>query len=229
MTRRDRTEVPMFPLGMVLAPGGAMPLHVFEPRYRALARRCVDNGEPFGVALIERGSEVGGGDVRTDVACLAEIAEHEELPDGRWAMIAVGTERVRVDQWLEDDPYPRALVSDWPDTDEDVSPELRADAIGRVVRVIATAAEAGYQVPSLDVETAVASLGDSEMSHRLASSVPIGPFDRQRLLCAEGPAQRLELLADLLEGVELILLASMSDGDDSDPGDASDDPPSGML
>jgi Lon protease-like protein len=230
MTEYDRTEVPMFPLGTVLTPGGALPLHIFEPRYRALARRCVEGGEPFGVVMIERGSEVGGGDVRANVACLAEIAEHEEFDDGRWAIIAVGQQRVSVDQWLDDDPYPRALVTSLPDSTSTVDPAAREHAIRRIVRVIAMAAEAGYQVPQLDVEASVAGMSDSEMSHRLGASVPVGPLDRHRLLCAEGPAERLVVLDDVLDGVEAVVLAAIQgSGEEPGPGDTPEDPSSGML
>ena len=45
-------ERPMFPLGSPLLPGAVLPLHIFEPRYRALARRCIDNDEPFGVVMM---------------------------------------------------------------------------------------------------------------------------------------------------------------------------------
>lgn len=55
--------MPMFPLGTVLLPGAILPLHVFEPRYQQLVRDCLDAPEhEFGVVLIDRGSEVGGGD-----------------------------------------------------------------------------------------------------------------------------------------------------------------------
>ena len=55
----------MFPLGTVLFPTLILPLHVFEPRYRALVENCLAAPQPeFGVVLIERGSEVGGDDVR---------------------------------------------------------------------------------------------------------------------------------------------------------------------
>ena len=64
MTRR----LPMFPLGTVLFPYAVLPLHVFEPRYRALTEHCLAGDGCFGVVLIERGSEVGGGDTRFAVA-----------------------------------------------------------------------------------------------------------------------------------------------------------------
>ena len=67
--------MPMFPLGSVLFPSLALPLHVFEPRYRAMTRHLLSEGvEPeFGVVLIERGSEVGGEDVRRDVGTVARL------------------------------------------------------------------------------------------------------------------------------------------------------------
>ena len=75
--------------GTVLFPSLVLPLHVFEPRYRAMVAHCLDGVEPeFGVVLIERGSEVGGDDVRTDVGTVARILEAAELPDGRWALVA---------------------------------------------------------------------------------------------------------------------------------------------
>ena len=100
----------MFPLGSVLVPSGGLPLHVFEPRYRTLVHDCLARNWEFGVVLIARGSEVGGADVRTDVGTAARIVESAELPDGRWALVAVGVRRIRVQRWLEDDPYPRADV-----------------------------------------------------------------------------------------------------------------------
>lgn len=110
-------KLAMFPLGSVLFPTMVLPLHVFEERYRALARDCLAGDREFGVVLIERGSEVGGGDVRTDVGTVARIVEAEEYPDGRFGLVAVGVRRIVVDEWLPDDPYPRADVHDWPDAD----------------------------------------------------------------------------------------------------------------
>ena len=69
----------------------------------------------LGVVLIDRGSEVGGGEVRTDIGTVARILDAQELPDGRWAVVCVGDRRIRVTRWLDDDPYPRAEVEDWPD------------------------------------------------------------------------------------------------------------------
>src|SRR3984885_12142090 len=78
--------LPMFPLGTVLFPHAVIPLHVFEPRYRALMRHCLDADRRFGVVLIERGSEVGGGDQRASVGTQGVITRAAELPDGRWVL-----------------------------------------------------------------------------------------------------------------------------------------------
>ena len=115
----------MFPLGTVLVPGQGLPLHVFEPRYRALVEACVAGDGCFGVVLIERGSEVGGGDVRFDIGTVARIREVAQAPDGRYAVAAVGTDRFRVVQWLDDDPFPRAEIEVL------VEPDAGADTLAR--------------------------------------------------------------------------------------------------
>ena len=108
--------MPMFPLGTVLLPGVVLPLHVFEPRYQQLVRDCVDATEhEFGVVLIDRGSEVGGGDTRSDVGVVATMLQVAALDGGRFAVVTVGTRRFRVTSWLPDDPYPRADIEEWPD------------------------------------------------------------------------------------------------------------------
>ena len=106
----DGRILPMFPLGTVLFPYGLLPLHVFEPRYRVMIRHVMDGDHEFGVVLIERGSEVGGGDVRFDTGTIARVVQAAELPDGGYALATVGMSRVRVTRWLPDDPYPHAEV-----------------------------------------------------------------------------------------------------------------------
>ena len=80
------TRLPMFPLSAVLFPHAPMPLHVFEPRYRALMRDCLAGDARFGIVLIERGSEVGGGDERSALGTRGVITKAVELPDGRWVL-----------------------------------------------------------------------------------------------------------------------------------------------
>src|SRR3954449_13007516 len=99
--------LPMFPLGTVLFPHAALPLHIFEDRYRALAETCLRADGRFGVVLIERGYEVGGGDTRFGVGTVARIVDAARTPDGRYLLATVGTERVRIKKWVRDRPPPR--------------------------------------------------------------------------------------------------------------------------
>jgi Lon protease-like protein len=101
--------MPMFPLGMVVFPHQVVGLCVFEPRYQQMLRDIED--EPvFGTCLISRGSEVGGGDQRTGVATVVRVIASQRLDDGKTLMMVEGTDRVEVDEWFDDAPYPRARV-----------------------------------------------------------------------------------------------------------------------
>jgi len=206
----------MFPLGSVLLPGMVLPLHVFEDRYRKLVSDVLAAEEPiFGVTLIERGSEVGGGDVRARIGCVARVIEAAETPDGRWAIVSVGTERFTVEQWLQDDPYPLAEVAVWEDSPA-TDPELgnRLEALERSVRrVAALACELGLPGLPDDLEFA----DDLSLrSHQLAVVAPIGALDRQRLLACAGPDLRAAVLADLLDEQELLIRAQLGAGGDAD-------------
>jgi uncharacterized protein len=185
--------LPMFPLGCVLFPHMDLPLHVFEPRYRTLTRDCLRTDRQFGVVLIERGSEVGGGDTRFSVGTVARIVEELELPDGRWVLRSRGTTRVRVRTWLPDDPYPVALVERLPDEAGSPSPAgAVAGAEQAVRRALGLAAELAEQevVPAtveLDERPEVA-------AWQLCAIAPLGPADQQRLLEADDVGERMGLL-----------------------------------
>ncbi len=201
------TVMPMFPLGSVLLPTVVLPLHIFEPRYRQLVQDCRAGSGEFGVVLIERGLEVGGGDVRANVGTVARIVEVAESPDGRYALLAIGTDRVRVTSWLVDDPYPQADVEPWPDADDGALPadvEAASDALHNVLEL---GRVAGWDVePALEALTAaVVSSEPLAASHQLAALAPLGPADRYRLLASPGPRARLTLLVELLGDVESMI------------------------
>jgi hypothetical protein len=200
--------MPMFPLGTVLLPGAVLPLHVFEPRYRQLVIDCLadDTGDPeFGVALIARGWEVGGGDERSDVGTVAQMVRVEALEGGRYAIVAVGTRRIRINAWLPDDPYPIADVDDWPDDNVD-QPGLREridDLTSRLRDVLALAAQLG-EAPA-DVDLGMISDDPLVASYHLTALAPVGPADTYRLLCAPTPAARLDGLDAALDDAEAML------------------------
>lgn len=195
--------LPMFPLGTVLFPSGVLPLHVFEPRYRALVRDCLAGERELGVVLIERGSEVGGGDVRTDVGTVAHVVRADELPDGRWGLVTVGARRLRVTRWLPDDPYPVADVEDWPDPDPGPGYPARVDEVVVLLRrVLALAAEAGDPAAPATVELSA----DPVLAlHQVGAVAPLGVLDKQRILAAPSPDERAEVVSGLLSEAEEVL------------------------
>ena len=84
-----------FPLHAVLCPGIVMPLHIFEDRYRALTRHCIETGSPFGIVLIREGLEAGASPslAVAGVGAVAEIREASRYADGRYDLLVAGTGR----------------------------------------------------------------------------------------------------------------------------------------
>ncbi len=198
----------MFPLSAVLFPHASMPLHVFEPRYRELMRDCLAGDGRFGIVLIERGSEVGGDDERSDLGTRGVITQAAELPDGRWVLEIEGEAVIAVHEWLPDDPYPVALVRDaFPEAvqgDGDAAPLVIA-AGQRVRRARALLAEQGG-APALAPGLALDGGGDVDLaSWQLCAMAPLSAYDAQRLLAADGAPERLRHLAELMEQLELDL------------------------
>lgn len=187
----------MFPLGGVLFPYQLLSVHVFEERYRVLTERCLRDDRRFGVVLIERGSEVGGGDARFDVGTVAEIVQAGPLPDGRWLLECVGRERLRVRRWLPDDPHPWAEVEI---LDEPARPAPTAegrDSVGESLRrLLALRTELGDPVPEpalpLDDDPGVGTF-------QAAALAGLNPLDGLRILEATDAATRLDELVDLLD------------------------------
>jgi hypothetical protein len=196
----------MFPLQSALLPNEDLPLRIFEPRYSALVRDCIGNDDAFGVVLISRGREVGGGDVRCDVGVLARIAEYAELGSGRYVLQCRTGERIRVSEWLPDDPYPRAVVRVWPDEPGD--PVTQAQILDLEDRVVALferiAAARDAQLPSRDklLGAARAEARDAgERLYALASRIPIGTADRYAVLSAPSATDRLAALREAADAV----------------------------
>ena len=200
----------MFPLGTALLPGAVLPLHVFEPRYRQMVHDILADGidaPEFGVVMIERGREVGGGDTRTRVGTVARVADMRAMPDGRYALVAVGAERLRVNAWLPDDPYPLADIDLWPDDDRDiVDPDDAARAIEQLhqrVRELNEAVRAlGEMTPPPDTEIA----DDPHLAlYHLGSLAPLGPADRKRMVDAPTLAERLTVFEGALDDAAAVV------------------------
>jgi Lon protease-like protein len=192
----------MFPLSTVLFPHAEMPLHVFEPRYRALTADCLEGDARFGIVLIERGSEVGGGDQRSTMGTVAVITRAAALADGRWLLIVRGESLFRIDQWLGEEPYPLALVQTSEAVGDDpVDPALLHRATQCIRRTRGLLAEQG-DAAALPAETV---FDDDPVvaTWQLCAEAPLSTYDAQRILAAPSTGQRLELLiahAEALEG-----------------------------
>ncbi len=121
-------ELPLFPLNTVLCPGIALPLHVFEDRYRALVRHCLETTSPFGVVLIREGREVGRGSISfSGVGTIAEIRDAGRHEDGRFDLLVVGTRRFSIRR-VVDEPRPY-LVAEVDILDETVADPLLAEQL----------------------------------------------------------------------------------------------------
>lgn len=202
----------MFPLGSVLFPHTPLVLRIFEPRYLTMLGRLLDEDEPrFGVVLIERGHEAGGGDQRGGVGTMARVVQ-VQVGEDDLHVLAVGGERVSVDRWLDDDPYPLADLSPMPvlTWDESLAP-LRAEAERIVRRVLSRAAEFGDTRWDANVE-----LSDDpiESAWQLAAIAPLGDFDRNVLLRSTTTGGLLRETIDLTLGIEPLLTAPPIDPDD---------------
>lgn len=204
-------QLPMFPLESALLPNQDLPLRIFEPRYVALVRHCLDGSDPFGVVLISHGREVGGGETRCDVGVLARITDYVDHGDvdhglGRYSLHCRTGQRIRVCEWLSDDPYPRATVRPWPD--EPGAPVTPAQLLAIEDRVMALferiAKARGVALPGRDVllgyDDAIADNAGMRL-FALASHLPIGTADRYSVLSAPSAADRLTALSEAVDAV----------------------------
>ncbi|TXG92472.1 ATP-dependent protease [Rhodococcus rhodnii] len=200
-------RLPMFPLGSCFLPGQRLPLHIFEPRYARLVEDALDENpaEPtFGVVLIARGSEVGGGDERYDVGTLARIEAHVRAGDGRYELFCRTRSRIRVLEWLPDDPYPVARAEVW--DDENTGTALASyewtglvERLDHLYGLLGRLADlTGSDVPAAP-ELSRFTGGLGERLYEIASYVPMGDADRQGILAAPGADERMRAVAETIE------------------------------
>jgi len=118
-------DLPLFPLHVVLYPDMPLPLHVFEPRYREMLKRCRADHSPFGIVLIKSGDEIGDHPVPFHIGTTARVTQCEELADGRLNVVVVGESRFTIDLVSEDLPYLTASVTPFCENGADPS-DLRS-------------------------------------------------------------------------------------------------------
>lgn len=203
-------RLPLFPLGTVLFPGSAMPLHVFEDRYRALVADLLelpaDEPRHFGIIGIELGHEVGAMAAHQlcEVGCIAEVRTVRRHDDGRYDILVEGGSRFRVDDLLaaEDDrPYLCAEATPLPDElGEDA--ESFAERAGRLFTVyherlkrLGVPSDAQDDFPAEPLP----------LSYAISAAILTDRHDKQELLEADHAAARLERVGELLRRENRVL------------------------
>lgn len=197
------SDLAVFPLGSVLLPGMPLALRVFEPRYLALLQEVLPEPGGFGVVLIERGFEVGGGDSRFDVGTVARVVSVEAAGDAGSEVrrvLAVGGPRFVVETWLPEEPFPRAEVEWLPDLvwEEGLEP-ARETVEGRVRAAIRRAAGVGRSTWPAEAPLSPDPLA---AAWQLAGLAPLGPLDHLRLLRSASVAELFAVLLELLDNLE---------------------------
>ena len=185
----ERQEIPLFPLGdVVLFPGMALPLHVFEERYKQMVGRCLETDEGFGVLLIREGREVGAPSLPYDVGTVARIASVERLPDSRMNLVTVGTRRFRCVEHVQVEPYRIARI-EW--LEDSPATDGLAALVGEVRAAVEDYLKAVYALAERP-RRAIEFPDDATMlSFQVGAVLQIAAQERQRLLETEATDQRL--------------------------------------
>lgn len=211
--------IPMFPLSSVLMPAMPLSLRIFEPRYLKLLGDLIAIENPeFGVVLIERGQEIGGGEKRMNLGTIASV-KNIGTTEEFYGLESVGTKRFRVNAWLPDDPYPIADVDFIADLiwDDALMPS-RIHLETKVRQLLAFASEFGDLRYSTDVELSEEPM---EACWQLAGVLPVGQLDQLDLLGSQSAEELIRRTYDIVATASETLTAmmdQMGEGDGFQPG-----------
>jgi Lon protease-like protein len=186
-------RLPIFVLPTVLFPGSLLPLHVFEPRYRQMAAKCLETDRRFGV-LFHDPDESGPFELKEGaIGCEAEIVKFEPLPDGRSLMLTQGLERYRVVDGIESDTlYTEALVETVADSPAPADIlALREITLARFDDALIRAGRGRDSVPEIDASR--------DVSFQIAQNFRIALGWQQRLLELTAESLRLEEIERALD------------------------------
>ena len=185
-------EVPLFPLNTVLFPGGVLPLRIFEPRYVDMVKRCMREGSVFGVVLIRKGVEAGGGATAHSVGTLAQIVDFDQLPDKLLGITTRGTRRFRcVSTRVQDDGLNVARI-------EALDVDLAVSLPDEFVRYAQLLEQALPQMGDFYKHLEPHYEDAAWVGGRLAEVLPIPLSDKQALLEIDDPLERLRALQPLM-------------------------------
>lgn len=186
-------DMPLFPLGSVLFPGGQLELRIFEPRYLDLVRECTRYGSGFGVCLILQGSEVGDPAVPAAIGTVAHIIDFDRDESGLLGIVATGSRRFRVARTrVRADGLLRGDAELWPDEPELPVPVEFSLLQTILERLVETMAPHWKDAPRRAYDDA------SWLGLRLAELLPLDPVEQQHMLELNEPIRRLQELQDIL-------------------------------
>jgi Lon protease-like protein len=174
------TRIPLFPLDVVLLPGMALPLHIFEPRYKLMIGRCMDEATEFGVILAEKKGIARFG-------CTAEIAQKlKDYPDGRMDIMTEGRSVFHLLELLEEREYYEAIV-EFP---EEGGAPLDARRETRLTQLFQQAhlLLAGQEWALANTNTEIS------LAYRIAGRLPLELAEKQGLLEMRAEQERQEFL-----------------------------------
>jgi uncharacterized protein len=187
--------IPIFPLqDVMLFPNISRPLHIFEPRYRAMVADALKGDRIIGMVLLRAGyeAEYEGRPPVYSIGCAGRITDVEELPDGRYAIVLRGLVKFRVISEDQSRTYRLARVEALPEVLDD---EQRA-ALRRLRPRLTTLLA---KVAAPDSEPPPPALPDADLVNGLAQYLEVDPTERQELLELKDLVSRSQALIDLLE------------------------------
>jgi Lon protease-like protein len=189
-------DLPLFPLHVVLFPDMPLSLHIFEPRYREMILRCREQKSPFGIVLLESGSETGARTQANAIGTTARISQYEELPDGRMNILVFGETRFQVTQTSEHQPYLSAQVEPfWEEASEVETVQPAAETTGDLFR---TYLRALFAMSGRSLSTLQLPQDPEYLSYAVASVLQVPLFEKQALLTMTSTAERLEREVEIL-------------------------------
>ncbi len=182
-------ELPLFPLDVVLFPGTVLPLYIFEPRYRQMIQDCLDEEKPFGVVLVKAGGTFMD-EATYPVGTLAEIHNLQQLEDGCYNLMGVGTRRFRIINRHLDKPYISALLELF---DDDFELEEQLSGLAHQAKTLFST-YLDMLLRAASEEEVHANLPDApeELSYFVAYFLEIENHKKQQMLEITSTRQRLE-------------------------------------
>jgi len=204
------TQLPLFPLNTVLFPGMPIHLHIFEDRYKLMVARCMETHAPFGVVLLQSGSEVAGEAPEAEphsIGCTAHITQLQPLGDGRMNLVAMGHERFRILAQHNDEPYMTGDVEILPLKDysaealDSDTPELQL-WLRRYLQLLEKVENAEFSIAQLPRDTL-------SLMYLAATILRITQAEKQAILVEDDPLQLATVLKELLRR-EVTLLEIMA-------------------